>query len=411
MTYLYNLIIFLTGLAIRLGSFTGNAKARQWINGQKDLFKTIEAKLQPGEKRIWVHAASLGEFEQGRPLIESLRKEFPEYVIVLTFFSPSGYEVRKNYSGANYIFYLPLDTRPNALRFIELVNPEKVLFIKYEFWYNYLLVLKNRSIPVYLFSTIFRTNQLFFKWYGGWYRGLLSLFDHLFVQTEQSRKLLATIGIKHVSVTGDTRFDRVFDIASQAKEIPEIEMFVDYHPCLIAGSTWEPDETLLARYINHTTQSLKYIIAPHEIDEEHIKRLERIVNRRTVRYSIWKQDPSGSFDVLIIDNVGMLSSLYRYGMVAYIGGGFGKGIHNILEAATFGLPVIFGPKHQKFQEALDLVAQRGAFSVRNFEELTVFIDKLFIKDDNINNFGTNARNYVKQNIGATNMILSLVMSR
>ena len=253
MTIVYNSLIFLYSIAIRLASLFGNPKANYWITGRKDIFKKLKAALKPNERRIWVHAASLGEFEQGRPIIEKIKEQHPHYKIFLTFFSPSGYEVRKNYPGADYIYYLPSDTPANAKRFIDLVKPEKALFIKYEFWYNYLSNLKKKNIPVYLCSAMFRDNQLFFKWYGGWYRKVLSLFDHLFVQTDASKELLASIGFTNVTTTGDTRFDRVNDIASQAKEIAEVAAFVGNHQCLIAGSTWEPDEDLLAAYMNGAT--------------------------------------------------------------------------------------------------------------------------------------------------------------
>jgi 3-deoxy-D-manno-octulosonic-acid transferase len=410
MTFIYHLIIVVTRTLIYLAAICGNPKAKQWINGRKQLFDDLKKKLKPNEKRIWIHAASLGEFEQGRPLIEKLQQNYPEFKIFLTFFSPSGFEVRKNYSGADYIFYLPIDTKQNAQQFIDLVQPEKVLFIKYEFWYNYLSILKKRNIPVFLCSSIFRENQLFFKRYGGWYRTLLSFFSHIFVQTEKSQYLIQSIGFTNVTVAGDTRFDRVYDIASKAKEINEIETFVNNKPCLIAGSTWEADETLISQYINETSLPFKFIIAPHEIHASHIDRLEKLIDKKTVRYSVWKQDQSGNYDVLIIDNIGMLASLYRYGQVAYIGGGFGKGIHNILEAATFGLPVLFGPNHLKFQEAIDLKKSGGAFSVRNYNELRDCMDKLFTNSDILTISGKAAQNFVIQNIGATDKIISLVMN-
>ncbi|MDP4209484.1 MAG: glycosyltransferase N-terminal domain-containing protein [Bacteroidota bacterium] len=409
MTPLYNNLIRLYNIAIRVAALTGNIKARQWVDGRKDIFRNLENKLQSGERRIWVHAASLGEFEQGRPLIEKIKEQHPEYKIFLTFFSPSGYEVRKNYAGADYIFYLPADTPGNARRFIDLVNPEKVFFIKYEFWYNYLSLLKKRDIPAYLCSSIFRSNQLFFKPYGGWYRKILSFFSHLFVQTEASALLLKNIGFTNVTVTGDTRFDRVYAIASQAREIDEVKTFVGDKQCLIAGSTWEPDEDLLSQYINETPSPLKYIIAPHEIQVSHIDRLEKSIQKKVVRFSSWKLNPSGDFDVLIIDNIGMLSSLYRYGQVAYIGGGFGKGIHNILEAATFGLPVLFGPNHKKFQEALDLIDAKGAFPIQCFTGLKNQLDRLFNDPQYLQTSGNTAGNFVKQNIGATNKILSSIL--
>jgi 3-deoxy-D-manno-octulosonic-acid transferase len=406
MIILYNFSIRLYTSLICLVSFLGNQKAKFWKEGRKDIFGRMEASLKPGERRIWVHAASLGEFEQGRPLIEKIKQQYTEYKIFLTFFSPSGYEVRKNYAGADYIYYLPADTPHNARRFLDLVKPEKVLFIKYEYWYHYLSLLKKRNIPIYLCSAIFRENQVFFKWYGGWYRKILSFFSHLFVQTEDSRKLLSSIGITHVTVTGDTRFDRVYAIASQAREIPEVKAFVGTHRCLVAGSTWEPDEDILCRYINESAIPLKYMIAPHEIHTSHIERIEKSVHKNVIRYSVWKQEQTGEFDVLIIDNIGMLSSLYRYGQVAYIGGGFGKGIHNTLEAATFGLPVLFGPNHAKFQEALHLIQVKGAFAIHDYTGLKVMLDELLGNVQSLEIAGKEASTFVRSNIGATEKIIT-----
>jgi len=387
----------------------GNQKAKYWIQGRKNVFKNIQTQIKENERRIWIHAASLGEFEQGRPLIEKIKSEHPEYKIFLTFFSPSGYEVRKNYAEADYIYYLPSDTPANAKKFVDLVKPEKVLFIKYEYWYNYLSVLDKRKIPVYLCSAIFRDNQLFFKWYGSWYRRILSLFTYFFVQTESSMKLLASIGISTVTITGDTRFDRVFAIASQTKEIDDMAVFVNSQACLIAGSTWEPDEDLLAAYINQTSLPLKYIIAPHEIHESHIARLEKSIQKKVVRFSVWNQDKTSNTDVLIIDNIGMLSSLYRYGQVAYIGGGFGKGIHNTLEAATFGLPVLFGPNHLKFQEATDLINSGAAFSIENIDQLRTKLSALFENPALLKESGHKASDFVRRNIGASDKIMARIM--
>jgi len=409
MTFIYHILIRLYQAAISTASVLGNHKAKLWIGGRKDIFKKLQSALKQDEKRIWVHAASLGEFEQGRPLIEKIKEQHPEYKIILTFFSPSGYEVRKNYTGADYIFYLPMDIPANAKRFIDLVKPEKVLFIKYEFWFNYLSILKKRNIPVYLCSAIFRENQLFFKWYGGWYRNILSMFSHFFVQTDKSKELLDSIGFTNVSVTGDTRFDRVYAIASNAREINEVAAFVGSHQCLIAGSTWEPDEDLLAAYINEKDAPVKYIIAPHEIHLSHIERLEKSIGKQVVRFSAWKQNPAGNPDVLIIDNIGMLSSLYRYGQIAYIGGGFGKGIHNTLEAATFGLPILFGPNYNKFQEAKDLIAFGGAFSITCQNELSHKLDELFSNPAALKNAQKVAGEYVKNNIGATDLICAHIL--
>jgi 3-deoxy-D-manno-octulosonic-acid transferase len=408
MTFFYNTIIRLYQAAIFSASLMGNEKAKLWIEGRKDIFNRLQSALKPNERRIWVHASSLGEFEQGRPLIEKIKEQHPEYKIILTFFSPSGYEVRKNYTGADYIFYLPSDTPDQARRFVDLANPEKALFIKYEYWYNYLSVLKKRNIPVYLCSAIFRENQLFFKWYGGWYRNILSLFSYIFVQTARSKELLASVGQANVTIAGDTRFDRVYAIASQAKEISEVVKFVGNSQCLIAGSTWEPDEDLLSAYINESALPLKYIIAPHEINASHIERLEKSIQKKAVRFSVWKQDQTGNPDVLIIDNIGTLSSLYRYGQVSYIGGGFGKGIHNTLEAATFGLPILFGPNYSRFQEAKDLIALGGAFPISGQHELNLELDELFSNSGSLGEAQKVAGDYVKQNIGATEAICKYI---
>lgn len=409
MAIIYNILIQLFPVVIFVSSVFGNTKARLWLSGRKDIFARIREQLKPNEKRVWIHAASLGEFEQGRPLIEKIRELYPEFKIFLTFFSPSGYEIRKDYSGADYVFYLPLDTRSNAKQFIDLVQPEKVLFIKYEFWYNYLTELKSRGIPVYLCSAIFRDNQVFFSWYGVWFRNMLSSFTWFFVQNKLSKSKLETIGISNATISGDTRFDRVYDIATQSHEIETVKTFVGQRYCLVAGSTWQPDEELLSKYINDSQLPIVYIIAPHEIDGSHILRLESSIQKKSIRFSELKNNPLADYQVLIIDNIGILSSLYRYGKVAYIGGGFGKGIHNILEAAAFGLPVIFGPNHNKFQEALDLVNRSGAFAISDFNSIKIRLDTLFTDQKFLIESGQIAENFVKQNVGATDKILSHMM--
>ena len=405
---IYNLFVTCYWGAIYVASFFGNPKAKLWIEGRKNSFQNLRTQLKPEHHRIWVHAASLGEFEQGRPLIEKIKEQHPEVQIFLTFFSPSGYEVRKNYCGADYIFYLPMDSKRNAQRFIDLVNPQKVLFIKYEFWYHYLSALKKRNIPVYLCSANFRENQMFFKWWGGWYRKLLHFFSHFFVQTATSKQLLESIGLSNLTITGDTRFDRVYAIASQAREIPDLKTFVGESQCFIAGSTWEPDEELITRYINETTRPVKYILAPHEIQTTHIERLEKSIKKRTIRFSNKDNASLSDYDVLIIDNIGMLSSLYRYGKVGYIGGGFGKGIHNILEAAVFGLPVLFGPNHLKFQEAIDLIQEGAAFPINTYDDLKTKLDELFGNAETLDMTGKIAASFVKRNIGATEKIMKQI---
>ncbi len=409
MTHLYNLFIYIYYLLIRTSALLVNNKAKLWLKGRENIFDRIAASLQPSEKRIWIHASSLGEFEQGRPVIEKLKALRPDYKIVLTFFSPSGYEIRKDYKGADYIFYLPLDTRRNAQKFIDLVKPEMGVFVKYEFWYHFLTVTKQKNIPLYLISANFRKEQTFFRWYGGWFRKLLFNFEHIFVQNERSLNLLKEIGINSITIAGDTRFDRVFSIASAAKELPLVQEFVGDSFCLIAGSTWVPDETLLIKYLNETTHSIKMIIAPHEIEESAIQNIIQGINKKTVKYSQLKEFPSNSAEVLIIDNIGMLSSLYRYGKLAYIGGGFGKGIHNILEAATYGLPVIFGPNYGKFQEAVNLYQAGGAFPIKDYQEFKILLDELIIDKDKNQTCSQISRQFVNDNLGATDIILQRML--
>ena len=410
MTILYYLLINLYVICVRLISLFGNEKAKLWINGRKSVFDLMKKTLVPYEKRIWIHASSLGEFEQGRPIIELIKSRYPQYKILLTFFSPSGYEVRKNYQYADYIFYLPMDGPINSKRFTELANPEKAIFIKYEFWHFYLSALHKRNIPVYLCSSIFRKEQLFFKWYGGWYRNILSYFELLFVQNDISRHLLKNIGFTNVKVTGDTRFDRVQAIASQSKKHEAVKLFTSDKKCIVIGSSWEKDEDLLARYINESIFAVKYIIAPHEINSSHLERFENQINKKSIRYSAWINKQTGDYDVLIIDNIGMLSSLYQYGNVAYIGGGFGKGIHNILEAAVWGISVLFGPNHSKFQEALDLIKIGGAFAINDYNELKTILGSLFTDSIMLNESGKLASEYINRNTGATEQIVSYIMS-
>ncbi len=403
---MYSLFIHLYSVFVRFAACIGNTKAKQLAEGQKNIWKEIQSKLQDGEQHIWIHCASVGEFEQGRPLIEDIRNQYPQYVIVVTFFSPSGFELRKNYGNAR-VFYLPYDTRRNAQRFIELVQPQKIYFIKYEFWRNYLRTIKRHRIPLYLVSANFRADQAFFKWYGGWYRALLKSFTHFFVQNERSRNLLAQAGFNNVTVTGDTRFDRVCRIVDQARDLPEIKQFVQGKTCMVAGSTWPPDEEILVHYMNTERRDMKWIFAPHELHDQQIDQLISSVNGKAIRYSkLSGTDPSG-YDVLVIDNIGMLSSLYRYGTVAYIGGGFGKGIHNTLEAAAYGIPVLFGPAYKKFQEAVDLTEQGGAFPINNYEELSRQLNDLFDHPDKMKQAGNIAGAFVASGRGATEKVIKI----
>jgi len=380
-----------------------------WISGRKDLFDQLRQKIDPGDKPIWFHCSSLGEFEQGRPVIEKIRKTLPGKKILLTFYSPSGYEIRKNYQEVDYVFYLPLDTGKNARRFLEIVNPEYVFFVKYEFWYHFLNHLKKQTIKTYLVSGIFRSGQLFFRKRGWWFRKMLECFNHFFVQDPESERLLHTIGIDRVTVTGDTRFDRVYAITSESKEFPLIGEFTSGHTTVICGSTWPGDEELLIRFMKGNSIPVKFIIAPHETHEGHIKQLQNGIPLNSLRYTALEEKPLQDIDVLIIDTMGILSSLYRYGNIAYIGGGFGKGIHNTLEAATFGLPVIFGPRYQKFREAIDLVNKKAAFPVSDYDGLEFILSQLLKDQELLKNSGQNARSYVQSNLGATDKIVNITL--
>ena len=430
MKSLYNIAIWFYALAVRVVAMF-NPKVRLMWQGEREAYAKIESGLADGDRVVWVHAASLGEFEQGRPLIEKLKRENPEYKILLTFFSPSGYEVRKNYAGADVIAYLPLDTPRNARRFVELVKPEKVVFVKYEFWLNYLAELRFSGIETYIISAIFRPNQVFFKWYGGIFREGLKAFKMLFVQNEESKELLKGIGVENVMVAGDTRFDRVADIAAAAKKLEIVERFVGIRnaiplspsdsspnlgeqsrevqngeslPVLVVGSSWGPDEDLLTRYINERAGRMKMIIAPHEVHEERIKEL---TSKLTCKYVLYTKilnsqfSTLNSFDVLVVNTIGVLSSVYQYGQVAYIGGGFGVGIHNTLEAAAWGMPVVFGPNYHKFQEAKELIECGAGQSIKNYEECARALDEFFEKNDVASKA---AAEYVASHTGATEII-------
>jgi 3-deoxy-D-manno-octulosonic-acid transferase len=407
MVFLYNLGIFLYRIVAWLIAPI-NEKAKYWIKGRRGLFSKMQAEIGKNSSIAWFHAASLGEFEQGRPLIEALKKERPEFKILLTFFSPSGYEVRKNYNGADYIYYLPIDTRKNARKFLNIVNPKIAIFIKYEFWYHYLTQLKEKKVTLLLISSIFRPEQVFFKRYGVWYRKMLDCFNHIFVQDSQSVELLKSIGVSNVTQTGDTRFDRVAQIAGSAKENEMALQFSVGKFTFVFGSTWDEDEELLLRYINESAQDIRFIIAPHEIHEAHLRSLTQKLKTKTVLYSQAGQKDLTDTRVMVIDNIGMLSSLYKYGNLAYIGGGFGSGIHNILEAAVFGMPVVFGPKYHKFSEARELIASGGAFSIATFEELKAIFDG-FISDGNkLKTTSDISKNFVTQNLGATQKIMDFL---
>ena len=390
-----------------------NEKAYQWCKGRKKTFTYLNSHIKDNDKILWMHCASLGEFEQGRPLIESIKKKFPEYKILLTFFSPSGYEIRKNYALADYICYLPLDTRRNARKFIDMVHPDKVFFIKYEFWMNYLQELSSHKIPLYLVSVIFNTEQLFFKnnIISSWYRKILFRVSYFFVQNQQSADLLSTIGIKNTMIIGDTRFDRVAEIAAQGKDLSIIKEFKGTSKLIVAGSSWQPDEKLLIEYFRKNKKA-KIIFAPHEVKESNIKRLTGSFSEPVLRYSTAvKYSDINEYRIMIIDCVGILSSIYRYADIAYIGGGFGVGIHNTLEAAIYNIPVLFGPNYKKFQEAVDLEKQGIAFHISTQKELTAHFEDLINDETKISQIKEKCGQFMQENIGATNKVVNKVFEK
>ncbi len=410
MNFLYSIAIHFYAVAIKVAALF-NEKAKLFVAGRKNWEQNLKSKIDPKAKYIWVHCASLGEFEQGRPLIEAVKEQFPEYKIVLTFFSPSGYEIRKNYALADVVAYLPLDTKRNARTFISIVNTEKVFFVKYEYWNNYITELHNRKIPLYLVSAIFRKEQPFFSktpW-GKWFLRMLFKVEHLFVQTKVSGELLESVGIKNYTVSGDTRFDRVAAIAAAAKDIPPVEKFKGSSLLVVAGSTWKPDEELLAAFINQSS-GVKFIIAPHEVSAANVSRIKQSITKPVIEYSKVQESEIANFDVIIIDSIGLLSSLYRYGNIAYIGGGFGVGIHNILEAATFGLPVIFGPKYKKFKEAVDLIDEGGAFKIYCQTSMNRVLHKLTEDETHRRKAAEISKDYVAKNVGSTQLIIKKVFN-
>ena len=416
----YNIVIYFVLWGIAIASLF-NEKVRKMWRGEREAFKILKQKVDPNAKYIWFHAASLGEFEQGRPLMERIRKEYPQYKILLTFYSPSGYEVRKNYEGADIICYMPVDTRLNAIRFLRLVRPVMAFFIKYEFWSNFLHILKHRNIPTYSVSSIFREDQVFFKWYGRSYAGVLKCFTRFFVQNEESKRLLEGIGIKDVDVVGDTRFDRVLQIKEAAKQLPICEAFrtgvassqsadVPHHDfkVFVAGSSWPPDENIFIPFFNEH-KDWRLLIAPHVIAEEHLKLiLSLIKGKKVVRYTQTTPEEAADADVLIIDCFGLLSSMYNYGDVAYIGGGFGVGIHNTLEAAVWNMPVIFGPNNKKFQEAQGLLKSGGGFEINTYEDFSGLMNSLMNDEAFLKQAGDKAGAFVAHLAGATDKVLASV---
>lgn len=411
MRLLYSICIGLYFLLLRVVALF-NHKARAWFYGRKELFtkldevfNTLNADENPSPV-IWIHCASLGEYEQGRPIIQEIKKCFPGFVVLLTFFSPSGYNNRASNSEADYVFYLPIDTRRNARKFIRTVSPSLAIFVKYEFWYNYLNELYLNKIPVFTVSAIFRPEQHFFKWYGAWFRNHLRHINKIFVQDEESAELLSMIDVNNVKVSGDTRFDRVEGIMHQHRPLPAIEQFADGHNVLVAGSTWPPDEDLLKKLFDATNGTLKMIIAPHEITVQHINELTAKFGKEAILLSGAGSSDCSMFRVLIIDSIGILSQLYRYGQIAYIGGGFGVGIHNTLEAAVYGVPVLFGPNYQRFREARELITNNAAISIQNAEELIDVVQSFLSSPEKLQAFSTASSQYVEEKTGATELIMT-----
>lgn len=407
MPILYNIGIKIYYLLILFASLF-NLKAKQWINGRKHWRNNwVNRKI---DTSIWFHFASLGEFEQGKPLLEACKNKFPDKKIVITFFSPSGYEVRKNSPLGDYILYLPLDTKKNATDFISIFKPELAFFNKYEFWYHFFKILNKNQIPFFVTSAIFRPDQQFFKKLGGFNRKIIRFATHFFVQNQESANLLASIGLNNYTISGDTRFDSVNNLSNKIQKLPVIEKFKNSSPLIIAGSTWQEDEMLLADFIHKKLDGWKVIFAPHEIKEEKIAALAQLFKGNAITYSELIKNPDGGekYNILIINNIGMLSSLYTYGQIAYIGGGFGAGIHNTLEAATWGLPVIFGPHYKKFQEAKDLIEIGAGFTINDASQLEKILNSLIEDKVYREECGSKAKQYVKNHIGATDIIMKKV---
>ena len=407
--FLYNICIALYARLVACAALWSD-KAKQFMQGRKDIFTRMEQAISSDDRVVWMHVASLGEFEQGRPILEAIRSSHPELKILLTFFSPSGYEIRKNYAGADYIFYLPVDTPSNAKRFLDIAHPEMAIFVKYEFWINYLSELKRRGVRSYLVSAIFRRDSVYFRTYGTMWRSALDTFDQMFVQSEESRELLNHIGFDNVIVAGDTRFDRVASIAKAAKPVDMVARFKGDAPLFVAGSTWGPDEDILLPLINANPQ-VRFVVAPHEMDEVRIGKILQGVQGGAVRYTQCDaQSDFSSTQVLVLDTIGILSSVYGYASWSYIGGGFGVGIHNTLEAATFGLPIAFGPKYEKFKEARDMVALGAATKVTSAEELIAWFAPLRDDAAYLARVSATAKDYTAKNQGATALFMKIAFA-
>ncbi|MFD2909897.1 3-deoxy-D-manno-octulosonic acid transferase [Flavobacterium ardleyense] len=417
MLFLYNIITLFASQILKLVALF-SPKMKLFVDGRKTVFSTLANKIKSNDKTIWFHAASLGEYEQGLPVIEVIKQKFPSHKIVVTFFSPSGYEVRKNNTVADVTVYLPLDTISNAKKFIQLVHPEMVFFIKYEYWPNYLNELKKHQIKTYLISGILRENQAFFKWYGGFYRNALKTFDYFFVQNENSKKLLQSIGFNNVKVSGDTRFDRVVSILERDNSLDFIEKFKDSKTTIVIGSSWPKDENLLVDYINKSSDNVKFIIAPHNIKPEQIQELKKSISKKTILFSEYNHNVETrsmptllDCNVFIIDTVGILTKIYSYADIAYVGGGFGNpGVHNILEPATFGIPIVIGPNYSHFAEATALVHMEGCISIQNQNEMNEAFDLLLQNEDERLEKGHICSTFVQMNKGATQTIINHILN-
>ena len=415
---MYTFSIYLYAIAVYIAAFFGHKKARKLVKGHVMTWKILKEKIDRNEHYVWFHASSLGEFEQGRPLIERIRREHPEKKILLTFFSPSGYEVRKDYNGADIVCYLPFDTHLNARAFVHFARPEMAFFIKYEFWRNYITALSSKNIPIYSVSSIFRDGQIFFSWYGWWYKYMMRRFTHFFVQNEKSKELLHTIGVDQVTVVGDTRFDRVRDIMHAAKPLPLVEKFSmrkeekpdaadakfsDRFPILVAGSSWPVDEEFIIPYFNQNKR-MKLVLAPHVVNDQHINKIISMLQRPYVRYTEATPETVQDADCLIIDCYGLLSSIYRYATVAYVGGGFGVGIHNVPEAAVYGIPTIIGPHNQNFREARELLDNGSCKQIDSGQDFAPLLDHFFANPKEVEELGNIAGNYISDNAGAAEKI-------
>ena len=409
MFFLYNIIVFLASQVVKLlALFSG--RMRLFVDGRKTVFTTLKSKISPNDKTIWFHAASLGEYEQGLPVMEKIKSQFPKHKIVVSFFSPSGFEVRKNNTVADATVYLPLDTNSNAKRFLDLVHPDLVFFIKYEYWPNYLYELKKRQIPTYLISGIFREDQAFFKWYGGFYRKALKTFNYFFVQNENSKRLLKSIGFNNASVSGDTRFDRVASILDRNNSLDFIKNFKNNTTTIVIGSSWPKDESLLINYINHV-EGVKFIIAPHNIKTAQITELKSQIKKPTILFSEKENQDLSNFQVLIVDTIGILTKIYSYADIAYVGGGFGNpGVHNILEPATFGIPIVIGPNYDHFAEAIALVNIEGAISINTQKDLNEAFDELISNKITRDEKGHICSTFVQMNKGATDVISKHILN-